>query len=57
MISPDDALKIQMILIEKFGGTKGVRDMKSLESALMRPFQILTRKSYIPPQPKKQQQS
>lgn len=48
MISPDDALKIQMILIEKFGGTKGVRDMKSLESALMRPFQTFNKIELYP---------
>ncbi len=39
MISVEQALKINTIAIEKFGGANGVRDMGGLESALARPFQ------------------
>jgi len=44
MIDPLDAIRIQEILIDKFGGTKGVRDIKLLESALTRPFQTFDSK-------------
>ena len=39
MIPLQDVLKIHEILIEKFGGTKGIRDLESLKSALDRPLQ------------------
>ncbi|NLD46819.1 MAG: type II toxin-antitoxin system death-on-curing family toxin [Clostridiaceae bacterium] len=39
MISISDAIIIQSILIDKFGGTSGIRDRNMLESALMRPYQ------------------
>ncbi len=48
MISLDDALEIQIILLEKFGGTTGVRDIGSLESALMRPYQTFNKKELYP---------
>ncbi|HTA26429.1 MAG TPA: hypothetical protein VK809_01480 [Bacteroidia bacterium] len=38
MITLKDALKIQKILIEEFGGTAGVRDIGALESAVNRPY-------------------
>jgi death-on-curing protein len=38
MISVSEAILIQDILIEKFGGTRGIRDRNLLESALSRPF-------------------
>lgn len=38
MIELNDVLKIHNILIDKFGGSKGVRNMGSLESALRIPF-------------------
>ena len=44
MISVDDALRIQSLLIDKFGGTEGLRDKKLLESALMRPYQTFDNK-------------
>lgn len=44
MISLQDAIHIHEILIENFGGTKGIRDLKSLESALKRPFQTFDQK-------------
>lgn len=33
----EEVLNLHAILIERFGGTRGVRDMGLLESALMRP--------------------
>lgn len=39
MISIEQALKIHAIVLERFGGANGVRDLGSLESALARPFQ------------------
>jgi death on curing protein len=39
MISILEIILIQDILIEKFGGTRGLRDKGLLESAISRPFQ------------------
>ena len=39
MISVEEATEIHKILIDRFGGSDGVRDLNSLESALARPFQ------------------
>ena len=44
MITVDTAIKIQNILIEKFGGTSGVRDRNLLESALFRPYHTFNKK-------------
>ena len=38
MISAEETEIIHNILIEKFGGSKGIRDQGLLESALARPF-------------------
>lgn len=38
MISTEDVIKIHEILIEKFGGANGLRDLALLESALFRPY-------------------
>jgi len=38
MIELKDVLNIHNILIDKFGGSKGIRDIGSLESAINRPF-------------------
>jgi death-on-curing protein len=38
MIGLNDVLNIHDILIDKFGGTKGVRDQGALESAINRPY-------------------
>lgn len=48
MISVDDAISIQSILIDKFGGSNGLRDKNSLESALMRPYQTFDNKDLYP---------
>jgi death-on-curing protein len=38
MIEIKDAISIHELLIDKFGGSQGIRDMSLLESALARPF-------------------
>ena len=38
MIDVKTAERIHDILIEQFGGSKGIRDIRGLESALARPF-------------------
>jgi len=44
MISVENAIKIQSLLVDKFGGTSGIRDKSLLESALARPFQTFDKK-------------
>jgi death-on-curing protein len=44
MINIGEAIRIQSILIEKFGGTSGLRDKNLLESALLRPYQTFDKK-------------
>ena len=39
MISVQETEALHTTLIEKFGGSKGIRDAGALESALLRPFQ------------------
>ena len=48
MISVNQALEIHEILIKQFGGTAGLRDLGSLESALARPFQTFDGKDLYP---------
>jgi death-on-curing protein len=38
MIEKSDVLNIHSILIDKFGGSKGIRDLTVLESAINRPY-------------------
>lgn len=38
MITINQALEIHHILVKKFGGGNGIRDMRGLEAALERPF-------------------
>ena len=38
MITTEEAIRIHSLLIENFGGTKGVRDIMLLEAALSRPY-------------------
>ncbi|WP_202409403.1 hypothetical protein [Hufsiella arboris] len=38
MIDVKTALNIHNILIDKFGGSRGIRDLPGLEAALARPF-------------------
>lgn len=48
MISITEALVIHSILIDKFGGTRGLRDKKSLESALSRPYHTFENRELYP---------
>lgn len=55
MIEFKEVEKIHDILIEKFGGAKGIRDIGALESAINRPYQTLTTKIFTQTQWIKQQ--
>lgn len=44
MINIQDAIHVHEVLIDKFAGIKGVRDMPLLESAISRPFQTFNQK-------------
>jgi len=48
VIDFETALKIHDLLIEKFGGSRGIRDRSLLDSALMRPFQTFEGKLLYP---------
>ena len=50
MTDINDVLKIHDVLIEKFGGSKGIRDINSLDSAINRPFATFDKK-YLYPTP------
>jgi death-on-curing protein len=48
MISLQEVVVIHSILIEKFGGIQGIRDMAALESAINRPNQTFEGKELYP---------
>jgi death on curing protein len=48
MITIDEVIRIHDILIEEFGGSKGIRDSKLLDSAINRPFQTFDKKDLYP---------
>jgi death-on-curing protein len=48
MIELQDVLNIHNILIDKYGGSKGVRDHGSLESAINRPFATFEKHDLYP---------
>ncbi|MFY0654670.1 MAG: type II toxin-antitoxin system death-on-curing family toxin [Cyclobacteriaceae bacterium] len=48
MISEKEVQEIHAILIERFGGSDGVRDEELLDSALNRPFQTFDGKELYP---------
>jgi death-on-curing protein len=48
MISIKETEIIHNILIDKFGGTKGIRDFRGLESALARPFSTFDNQDLYP---------
>ncbi len=48
MINLKQALSIHQILIEKFGGAKGVKDQGALESALNRPYATFDQEDLYP---------
>jgi death-on-curing protein len=53
MIAVEDAIRIQSVLIDKFGGADGLRDIKMLESALKRPYQTFDNKDLYSTPPEK----
>ena|ERR1035437_3718957 len=48
MIELEEVIKIHEILIERFGGSKGIRDIGLLQSAINRPFQTFDNKELYP---------
>lgn len=44
MISLKEVLQIHNLLIDKYGGIKGIRDIKALEAALRRPYATFDKK-------------
>lgn len=48
MIDIGEVIRIQNILIDEFGGSKGIRDIKLLDSAINRPFQTFDKKDLYP---------
>jgi death-on-curing family protein len=48
MIDVQDAIRIHEVLIDRFGGSQGIRDLTLLESALSRPFQTFDKKDLYP---------
>ena len=43
MISIDDVIKLHKLLIEKYGGLDGIRDIAILDSSINRPFQTFSK--------------
>jgi death on curing protein len=48
MIKQEDVLKIHKLLIDRFGGSHGVRDVSSLNSAINRPFATFDNQELYP---------
>ena len=48
MIKTELVINIHELLIEKFGGVQGIRDLKSLESAISRPFMTFEEEDLYP---------
>ncbi len=48
MISFEEAIQIHGLLIQKFGGSTGLRDPESLKSALARPYQTFEDQNLYP---------
>jgi len=48
MISTEDVLKIHKLLIDQFGGSHGVRNKSSLNSAINRPFATFDKQELYP---------
>ena len=48
MINQEDVLKIHKLLIDQFGGSHGVRDESSLNSAINRPFTTFDQQELYP---------
>ena len=48
MIKQEDVIKIHKLLIDQFGGSHGVRDENSLNSAINRPFATFDQQELYP---------
>jgi death-on-curing protein len=48
MIKIELVITIHELLIEKYGGTHGIRDIKALESAITRPFMTFDKENLYP---------
>ena len=48
MIKQEDVLKIHKLLVDQFGGSHGVRDENSLNSAINRPFATYDQQELYP---------
>lgn len=48
MIETEDVIKIHKLLIDQFGGSHGVRDERSLNSAINRPFATFDQQELYP---------
>lgn len=48
MISFEEAIQIHELLIQKFGGSAGLRDPEALKSALARPYQSFEEQDLYP---------
>ena len=48
MISRNEVEHIHSLLIEEFGGSKGIRDVGALDAALHRPFVTFDQKELYP---------
>ena len=48
MISFEEAIQIHELLIQKFGGSAGLRDPEALKSALARPYQTIEEQDLYP---------
>ena len=48
MIKQEDVIKIHKLLIDQFGGSHGVRDESSLNSAINRPFATFDQQELYP---------
>jgi death on curing protein len=48
MIQIEDVLRIHEVLIDQFGGSKGIRDIGLLKAALYRPFQTFENTELYP---------
>lgn len=48
MISIEEVLQIYNILIERFGGSNGVRDLELLDSSISRPFNTFGQQDLYP---------
>ncbi|SMG53865.1 death on curing protein [Marivirga sericea] len=48
MISEEEVVEIHDILIDKFGGSRGIRDKELLNSAVSRPYQTFDGKELYP---------